>query len=161
MPLIGGLGAKTTELLPELPEKLPENGKAASSGIKPPCESVNLSVVVTGSRPKRKYNSSVDCSKIKAKKPKAPVRRSGRLSTAVVPAKSKDILPEVEELTAWDDEEERSAPPAHEEMRLPELSLNEKKLEEKVTSLFEVVEQLKTRFEELNSKVSRNFMILT
>lgn len=160
MSLIGEeFGAKTTELLPELQEKLPENGDAAPGGIKLPCESVNPSKVVIRAQPKRKYKSAVDGSEIRIKMPKAPARRSGRLLTAVMPTTNKDIVPKVEDLTACDGEAQRAAASSHEETRLPDLSLDEKNLEEKVTSLSNVVEQLKTRFEEHNSKASRNFLI--
>ncbi|XP_031401616.1 uncharacterized protein LOC116211393 isoform X2 [Punica granatum] len=147
------LGVKTTELVPESPERLPENGNAASDGMKPPLETLNPSEVIAGSRPKRKPKSPTDASKAIAKKPKvATPRRSGRLQSAVVPARNKDLAPISQDLTAQAVEEE-VLPRAPEETRLPELSIREKNLEEKVISLSEAVEELKTCIEVLKLKM--------
>ncbi|KAK4788853.1 hypothetical protein SAY86_020172 [Trapa natans] len=155
-PLTGlELGVKTTELLRELQEILPERGDAVPAGIKLPCDSANPSEVVIGSHAKRKFKSAMDSSNIRIKKPKSPVRRSGRLLTAVMATTNKGIVPEVEDLTSCDGEEQRAAVSSHEEMLLPGLGLTEKNLEEKITSLCQVVEQLKTQFEDCSSKLEK------
>lgn len=156
-PLTGeALRVELTELLPDLPKMLFKNGNAVSNGMEPPYSVANPAKYIIGSQTKRKYKSTTDSSKVKAKKPKAPVRRSGRLQNVIMPARNKDIGPAIEDLTARDGEE--VLPLVCEETRLPELSLTEKNTEEKVLSLTKDVEILKSRFEALKSKVTRDFL---
>lgn len=116
------------------------------------------SSVEKASMPKRKASASLSAYKNSREK-YGSVRRSGRLQNAVVPARSKDIGPVFEDITATDSENE-DGPPLPEEDPLEKLSLSEMSLEAKVNYLLKQVELLASFMEPSNSKVQYTFICL-
>lgn len=116
------------------------------------------SSVEKASMPKRKASAGLSAYKNSREK-YGSVRRSGRLQNAVVPARSKDIGPVFEDITATDSENE-DGPPLPEEDPLEKLSLSEMSLEAKVNYLLKQVELLASFMEPSNSKVQYTFICL-